>query len=166
MQKKHESRSETTHLIILQRVQVLSHELPFAIVINNLRFSNRSRVLNYGTPNRVDPLFLVLLRIGDEVHGEAIGGELEGEGLVEDVLGALDGEAGGDGDDAAGEGGACDGGVLEPEELALFEDEPAATPGLDVVALFGEPTGALGVGPVVYSFVVFGVWVRTRRSSP
>ncbi|KAL6967658.1 hypothetical protein U1Q18_033466 [Sarracenia purpurea var. burkii] len=140
--------------------------LPFAIVIDHLRFSDRPRVLHYGPANRVDPLFLILLGVGDEVHGVAIRGELEGVGLVEDVLGALYGEARAHGDDAAGDGSAGDGGVLEPEELAVFQDEPPATPGLDVLALLREPAGALGVIPELHSLVFLRLRVCTHRRSP
>ncbi|GMN28304.1 hypothetical protein TIFTF001_001993 [Ficus carica] len=42
------------------------------------------------------------------------------------------------GNDIARGGGAVDDGVLEPEELPLFRDEPAAAPGLDVVAFLGD----------------------------
>ncbi|GMN39144.1 hypothetical protein TIFTF001_008377 [Ficus carica] len=42
--------------------------------------------------------------------------------------------AGRHGNDTARSGGATDDGVLEPEELPLFRDEPTAAPGLDVVA--------------------------------
>ena len=37
-------------------------------------------------------------------------------------------------------GGATDDEVLEPEELPLFQDKPAAAPGVDVVAKLGKPT--------------------------
>ncbi|GFZ01616.1 pleckstrin homology (PH) domain superfamily protein [Actinidia rufa] len=60
------------------------------------------------------------------------------------VLGASDGEARADGDDAERLEGAGDGRGLELEELSLFEDELAAVAGLDVVALLREPAGLLG----------------------
>lgn len=111
-------------------------------------------MLNDGAANRVDPVLLLLIGIGDEVHRIGARGEFEGVGFVEDVFGALDGKTGGDGDDAAWLGDARDGGVFEPEELALFEDEPAAAPGFDVLALFCEPAGAFGVGPEFNAVVV------------
>lgn len=115
----------------------------------------------------VDPLLLLLLGIGDEVHGVVRGGgELEGAGLVEDVLGAFDGEARADGDDATWGGGGGHVGVFEPEELALLEDEPAAAPGLDVLALLRQPGGAFGVGPVLDARVVFWARVLARRGPP
>lgn len=124
-------------------------------------------MLNYGAADGIDPLLLLLVGIGDEVHGGGGGGELEGAGLVDDVLGPLDGEAGADGDDPARDGGAGDAVVvLEPEELALLEDEPAAAPGLDVVALLGEPPGSLRVRPELDPVVVFRIRVLTRRCSP
>ncbi|XP_058198324.1 putative receptor-like protein kinase At3g47110 [Rhododendron vialii] len=63
---------------------------------------HRPRVLHYSPPDQVDPVLLVLVVIGDEVHGEPIGGDLESVGLVDDILGALDSEAVADRDDAAG----------------------------------------------------------------
>lgn len=124
-------------------------------------------MLDYGAADGVDPLLLLLVAVGDEVHGGVGGGELEGAGLVNDVLGSLDGEAGADGDDAARNGGAGDAvGILEPEQLPLLQDEPAATPGLDVVALLGEPSGSLRVRPELDPVVVFRVRVLTRRCSP
>lgn len=140
--------------------------LPLAIVVNYLRFGHRPRVLHDRPADRVDPLLLLLLRIGDEEHGVLIGGDLEGEGLVEDVLGALHGEAAADGDDAARLGEAGDAGVLEPEELPLLEHEPAAAPRLDVVALLAEPAGALRLGPELDSGVVVGVRRLESRRSP
>lgn len=71
-------------------------------------------MLHYGPSNRVDPLLLLLLGVGDEVHGVLVGGELKGAGLVEDVLGAPDGEAGAHWDDTTWRGVAGDVGVLEP----------------------------------------------------
>lgn len=65
------------------------------IVINNFGFGNRSRILNYRAPNRIDPLLLFALRLSDEVHSVLTGGrELEGARLMEDILGSFDGEAG------------------------------------------------------------------------
>lgn len=106
-----------------------------------------ARKLDNGAADGVDPLLLLLVGVGDEVHGFFAGGELEGELLVEDVLGALDGEAGGDGDDAAGAGCAGEVLVLEPEELPLLQHEPAPPPCLDVLALLGEPPRSLRVRP-------------------
>lgn len=124
-------------------------------------------MLNNRSPDRIDPILLLLLRIGDEIHRVAPSGELEGELAIEHVLGALDGEAIGDGDDAAGAGGAGDVGFLEPEEFSLLEDEPAAAPGLDVLALLGEPAGALGRGPELDAVVVVGVGLAgAHRRSP
>lgn len=58
---------------------------------------------------------------------------------MEDVLGALDGEALVDGDYAARDGVASGGGggVFEPEKLSLLENKPTTAPGLDVLALLG-----------------------------
>ena len=108
-------------------------------------------MLDDGSADRVDPLLLLLLGVGDEVHGLGRGGELEGELAVEHVLGALDGEAGGDGDDAAGHRRAGDGGVLEPEEPPLLEHEPPPPPRLDVLALLGQPPGALRPVPELHA---------------
>lgn len=86
----------------------------------------------------VDPLLLLFIGIGDEVHGVlAGGGQLEGTGFVYDVLGTLYGQAGTHRDHATWSGGAGHVAVLEPEKLTLLEDKPTATPGLDVVALLG-----------------------------
>lgn len=95
-------------------------------------------MLDNGAADGVDPVFLLLFGVCDEVHGVGAGGEFEGELLVENVFRALDCEAGGDGDDATGRGitGDVKGG-FKPEEVALFEDEPPAPPGLDVFTLFG-----------------------------
>ena len=150
-----------------QTVPATEFKLFPAIVIEDLVIGNRSRVLNDRSADRIDPILLLLLRIGDEIHGVAPSGELEGELAMEDVLGALDGEAIGDGDDAAGAGGAGDGGLLEPEELPLLQHEPAAAPGLDVLALLGEPAGALGRGPELDAVVVVGVGLGgAHRRSP
>jgi len=127
------------------------------IVIDDLGIGDGSGVLDDGAADRVDPILLLLLGVGDEVHGVGARGELEGVGLVEDVFGAFDGEARGDGDHAAWTRRTRDGGVLEPEELALLEDEPAAAPGLDVLALLGEPAGPLGVRPELDAVVIGGV---------
>lgn len=137
-----------------------------ANVIDDLGIGNRSRVLHDGTTDRIDPLLLLLLGVGEEVHGVLVGGKLEGAGLVEDVFGALDSEAGAYGDDATRGGGSGDVGALEPEELALFEDKPAAAPGLDVLALLGKPAGALGVRPELDAAVVLRTRVLARRRSP
>ncbi|ONK62053.1 uncharacterized protein A4U43_C08F36310 [Asparagus officinalis] len=113
-----------------------------AVVVNYLGIGDGSGVLDDGSADGVDPLLLLLLGVGDEVHGVGAGGELEGELTVEDVLGALDGEAAGDGDDAAGDGGPVDGGLLEPEELPLLQDEPPTPPRLDVLPLFDSGKSA------------------------
>lgn len=63
-------------------------------------------MLNYGAADGVDPLFFLLIGVGDEVHGGVGGGELEGARLMDDVFGAFDGEARADGDNAARSGGA------------------------------------------------------------
>jgi len=114
-------------------------------------------VLDDGATDGVDPVLLLLLGIGDEIHGVGARGKLKCVGLVEDVFGAFDGEARRDGDDTAWSRGACDGGVLEPEEFALLKDEPTAAPGLDVLALLGEPSSSLGVGPKLDAVVVGGI---------
>ena len=116
-----------------------------AVVVDDLGIGDGSGVLNDGSADGIDPLLLLLLGVGDEVHGLAAGGELEGELAVKDVFRPLDGEAGGDGDDATGNGGAGDVGLLEPEELPLLEHEPTAPPRLDVLPLLVQPPGALRV---------------------
>jgi hypothetical protein len=108
-------------------------------------------VLDDGAADGVDPLFLLFLGVGDKVHGLGGGGELEGELAVEHVLGALDSEAGGNGDDTAGNRGPRHGGVLEPEEPALLEHEPPPPPRLDVLALLGEPPRPLRPVPELYA---------------
>jgi hypothetical protein len=108
-------------------------------------------VLDDGAADGVDPLFLLFLGVGDEVHGLGRRGELEGELAVEHVLGALDSEAGGDGDDTAGNRGPRHGRVLEPEEPALLEHEPPPPPRLDVLALLGEPPRPLRPVPELYA---------------
>jgi hypothetical protein len=117
-------------------------------------------VLDDGAADGVDPLLLLLLGVGDEVHGLRRGGELEGELPVERVLGALDGEAGGDGDDAAGHRRARDARVLEPEEPPLLEHEPPPPPRLDVLPLLGQPPRALRRTPELHP--ARGVGVRRR----
>ena len=139
------------------------HRSPFAIIIDDFGIRHGSRMLDYGASDGVYPFLLLLLGVGDEVHGVAVGGELEGKLLVEDVLGALDGEASTHRDDATWLGIVGDVGVLEPEELASFQDEPAATPGLDVLALLGEPAGSLGGRPEIHALVV--LWLRVQPSS-
>lgn len=73
-------------------------------------------MLNDGATNRIDPILLLLIRVSEEEHGGVRGGEFERRGLTEQVLGALNGEAIGHRDDAAGDGGGCSGvgWVLEP----------------------------------------------------
>ncbi|MED6192273.1 hypothetical protein PIB30_008799 [Stylosanthes scabra] len=72
------------------------------VVIGDLRVSNRSRMLNNGATDGVDPILLLLLRIGDEVHRVGARGKLERAGLVDEcVLRALNGEATRHGNDAA-----------------------------------------------------------------
>jgi hypothetical protein len=94
--------------------------------------------MNDAVADGVDPLLLLLLIVGDEVHGLSEGGELEGELAVEHVLGAIDGAAG-DGDDAVGDQGPHHGGVLEPEESALLEHEPPLPPRLGILTLLVQP---------------------------
>lgn len=137
------------------------------IVIDDLGVGEGEGVLDDGSPDRVDPILLLLLGVSDKVHSFSRGtGELESAGLVDDVLGALDGLAGGHGENAARSGGAADVGVLEPEELPLFQDEPAAAPGLDVVALLGQPPGALRLRPELDAAVVLRARVLARHRSP
>lgn len=136
-----------------------------AIVIDDLWIGDGARVLNNGSPNWIDPILLLLLGVGNEVHSLVASWELESKLFVEDVLGAFDGEAGGRWNDATRSGGAGDGGFLEPEELALLEDEPAATPGLDVLALLGEPAGTLRNRPELNAAVVVRVIGGSGRRS-
>lgn len=98
----------------------------------------RSRPKNNRTPNWIDPIFFILIIIGDEEHSGLRRWEFKGGGFVKNIFSAFDSEARGYGDDAAGDGGVCGGGrlIFEPEEFALFENEPTAAPGFDVVALF------------------------------
>ena len=56
-------------------------------------------MLHYGPSDGVDPILLLLLGIGDEVHGIGSGGEFESVLSVEDVFNALDYEASGHRDD-------------------------------------------------------------------
>jgi hypothetical protein len=121
-------------------------------------------VLDDGAPDGVDPLLLLLLGVSNEVHGLARRGELEGVGSVEDVLGALDGEAGGDRDDTAGHGSARDGRFLEPEEPPLLEHEPPPPPCLDILALLGQPTHALRGAPELNAAARGVGGVRGRRA--
>ncbi|GMN41326.1 hypothetical protein TIFTF001_010551 [Ficus carica] len=137
-----------------------------AVVIDDLGIGDGARVLDDGATDGINPVLLLLLGVGDEVHGVGPGGELEGVLLVEDVLGALDGEAGGDGDDAAGPGGTGDGGVLEPEELPLLQDEPAPPPRLYVLALLRQPAAALRSRPELHAAVVVRALRLARRGSP
>lgn len=137
------------------------------IVINDFRFGNRSRILNYRAADRIDPLLLFALGLGDEVHGVLTGGrELEGAGLMEDILSALDGEAGVDRDDAAWNGGASNDRVLKPEEFTLFQNEPTATPGFEVFALLVEPAGAFGAVPEFDALVILRTRILAGRRSP
>lgn len=137
------------------------------IIIKDLVIRNRPRELNNRSADGINPVLLLLLRIRNKIHSIVPSGQFEGELAIEDVLGALDGEAIGDGDDAARAGGAGDVGFLEPEEFALLEDEPAAAPGLDVLPLLGEPPGALRRAPELDAIVVVGVGLRgAHRRSP
>lgn len=79
-----------------------------AVVVDDLGIGDGSGVLDDGSADGIDPLLLLLLRVGNEVHGVLAGGELESELPVQDVLGALHGEARGDGDDAPWDRGAGD----------------------------------------------------------
>lgn len=115
------------------------------IIIDYLGVGNRSGMLHNRPSDGVDPVLLLLLGIGDEVHGVLTGGDLESEGLVEDVLGALDGEAIGDWDDAAWGRELGHVGILEPQELTLLQHEPPAAPRLDVVPLLHQPPGTLRI---------------------
>lgn len=149
-----------------ERLFISSRSSTPANIIDDLGIGDRPRVLHYGPSDRVDPLLLLLVGVGEEVHGVLVGGELEGAGLVEDILSAPDGEAGAHWDDTTWRGAAGDVGVLEPEELALLEHEPAATPCLDVLALLGKPAGALRIRPELHAVVVLRARVLARRRSP
>lgn len=86
--------------------------------------SDGAGVLDDGVADGVDPL-LLFLRVGDEVHGLRWGRELEGELAVQCVLGAIDNEAVGDGNDTAGHRHARDARVLEPDEPPHRRPPPA-----------------------------------------
>ncbi|GMN52238.1 hypothetical protein TIFTF001_021389 [Ficus carica] len=58
--------------------------------------------------------------------------------------------------DTARNGGETDDGVLEPEELPLFQDEQAEGPGLDVVAFLSQPSGIIWLRPELDTVVAFG----------
>jgi len=113
----------------------LRRGLGAAVVVDDLCVGDGPGVLDDGATDGVNPLLLLLLGVRNEVHGLGRRGELEGELAVEHVLGALDCEAGGDGDDAAGHRGPRHRRVLEPEEPPLLEHEPPPPPRLDVLAL-------------------------------
>ena len=129
------------------------------VVIEDLGIGDGSGVLDDGAADGVDPVLLLLLRIGDEVHRVGARGKLERVGLVESVLRTLHGEARRHGDNAAWPRRARDGGILEPEELPLLQHEPAAPPRLDVLALLRQPAGALRVRPELNAVVI-------RRCAP
>lgn len=137
-----------------------------AVVIDDLGIGDGSGVLDDGSADGIDPLLLLFLGISDEVHGVAAGGELEGELAVEGVLGALDGEAGGDGDDSSGDGGARDGGFLEPEELPLLENEPTPPPRLYILPLLVQPPGSLRIRPELHPSAHLLRRPRSHRRSP
>lgn len=122
--------------------------------------------MNYRAADRIDPLLLFALRLSDEVHSVLTGGEFEGAGLMEDILGSLDGEAGIDRDNAAWNGGASNDRVLKPEEFTSFQNEPTATPGSEVFALLVEPAGALGAGPEFDALVILRTRILAGRRSP
>jgi len=65
-----------------------------------------SGVLDDGATNGVDPVLLLLLGIGNEVHGVGACGKFKCVRLVKDVFGAFNGKAVGDGDAAAWSRGA------------------------------------------------------------
>lgn len=125
-----------------------------AIVIDDLRIGDGSGVLNDGASNGVDPILLLLLGIGDEVHRVGARGELERVLLVDHILRALHRQARRHRNDAARLGGARDGGVLEPEELPLLQHEPPPSPRLDVLALLRQPTASLWIRPELHAVVV------------
>ena len=77
--------------------------------------------------------------------------------LLDDVFGAFDGEARGEGDYATWTRRMRDGRVLEPEKLALLEEELVVVPYLDVLALLGDPADPLGVQPELDTIIVGGV---------
>ena len=108
-----------------------------ANVIDNLRISDGSRVLDNGSSDGVDPLLLLFLGVSDEVHRVLIRRQLERTGLVEDILGSLHGQARAHWDHATWTRWPCHVRVLEPEELTLLQHEPATPPSLDVLALLG-----------------------------
>lgn len=137
------------------------------VVIDDLGVGDGPGVLDYGPSDGVDPVLLVLLGVGDEVHGVGPGGELEGVLFVEDVLGALHRQTRGHWDDATWTGSSGHGGVLEPEELPSLQHEPPATPRLNVLALLREPPGSLRLRPELDAAVVVGLRRRlARRGSP
>ncbi|KAJ4720031.1 hypothetical protein OWV82_007928 [Melia azedarach] len=91
-----------------------------AIVINDLRISHRSRVLNYGPSDRVDPVLFLLLRISDEVHRFSSRTQLKSVLFVQHIFSSLNSETRSNRDDATWLGGTSDGGLLEPEEFTLL----------------------------------------------
>lgn len=73
-----------------------------------------------GATDGIDPLLLLLIAVGDEVHSLSARRELEGEWLVEDVFGSLDSQAGAHRNNTTGIRIPCDVIFLEPEELSLL----------------------------------------------
>ena len=116
---------------------------------------DRARLLHDGTADGVDPVLLLLLGVGDEVHRPVARRYLEGEFAADRVLRSLDREAGAHGDDSPGARAAIDNAILEPEELSSLQNEPPPPPRFDVLALLVQPSRPLGAVPELY--VVHGV---------
>lgn len=89
-----------------------------------------------GSSHGIDPILFLLIRICNEIHRLLVRGKLECMLFVQNICRASYGTARGNRDDSTGPGISANMVVFEPEEHALFEDEPAATPGFDILALF------------------------------
>lgn len=109
---------------------------PAAVVINNFIIGNRPGVLYNWSTDGVDPIFLLFLGISYEKHGLGPGGELKSVLLVEYILGAFDREASSSWNHPTRYRTSGDRRFLEPEELSLLQNEPAASPSLNVLPLF------------------------------
>lgn len=117
---------------------------------------NRSRMLNNRSSNRTNPILLLLIRISNKIHSLRLCRQLKSKLFVNHIFRAFHSQTRGDRNNATWHGATSDDRVFEPEKLALFENEPTATPRFDVLALFCEPAGAFGVRPELNAVVVAG----------